>query len=169
MRKRIYCLLPDLPSARQTMNDLLLARIDEGHIHFAAKEGAEMEGLHAASILQTSDLVSAVQNGWMIGAGLGAAAGVLAAYTVAGNGSEAGVVMLLAGIGAALGTWSSGMIGSSTPSRRLRRFEQAIERGNYLLMVDVPRGRVSEVEALLQTRHPEGHVEGMEPHIPAFP
>ena len=73
MRKRIYWLLPDHASARQTMNDLLLARIDKGHIHFAASENAETEGLHMASILQTSDLVVAAQNGALIGAGLGAA------------------------------------------------------------------------------------------------
>lgn len=169
MRKRIYWLLPDIASARQTMNDLLLARIDEGHIHFAAKDGAEMEGLHAASILQTSDLIGAAQNGLGIGAGLGGAAGVLAAYTVAGDGSQAAVVMLLAALGAVLGTWSASMIGSSTPSRRLKRFQNAMERGEYLLMVDVPRGRIAEIEAMLEARHPEGHFEGMEPNIPAFP
>lgn len=173
MRKRIYWLLPDLDSARRTMNDLLLARIDEGHIHFAAKDGSDMEGLHAASILQTSDLVEAAQNGLLIGAGLGGAAGVLAAYTVVGSmggaGLQAGVVMMTAGIGAVLGTWSASMIGSSTPSRRLKRFERAMESGQYLLMVDVPRARIQEVEAMLEARHPEGHFEGMEPNIPAFP
>lgn len=169
MRKRIYWLLPHHASARQTMDDLLLARIDEGHIHFAAREGATMDGLHAASILQTSDLVEAAQQGALIGAGMGAAAGVLAAFTVVGTGSPAGVVMLLAAVGAALGTWAASMIGSSTPSRRLRRFEQAMERGEYLLMVDVPRGRIEEIEALLAARHPEGHFEGREPNIPAFP
>jgi hypothetical protein len=170
MRKRIYWLLPNHRSARQVMDDLLLARIDEGHIHFAAREGAEMEGLHPATILQTSDLVEAAQIGLGIGAALGGAAGVLAAYLLVDGGSRAaGVVMLLAGVGAALGTWSASMVGSSTPSRRLKRFEQAIAQGEYLLMVDVPRTRVDEVETLLQARHPEGHSEGLEPHIPAFP
>ncbi len=170
MRKRIYWLLPDHASARRTMNDLLLARIDEGHIHFAAADNAETEGLHMASILQTSDLVEAAQNGALIGAGLGAVAGALAAFTVVGAGSmQAGVVVLLAGIGAVLGTWSASMIGSSTPSRRLKRFEAAISQGQYLLMVDIPRGRIREIEAMLEARHPEGHFEGMEPNIPAFP
>ena len=41
MRRRIYWLLPDLASARRTMNDLLLARIAEQHIHFVAREDAE--------------------------------------------------------------------------------------------------------------------------------
>jgi hypothetical protein len=170
MRKRIYWLLPDHASARRTMNDLLLARIDEGHIHFAASDNAETEGLHMASILQTSDLVVAAQNGALMGAGLGAAAGALAAFTVVSAGPmQAGVVVLVAAVGAVFGTWGSSMIGSSTPSRRLKRFEKAMERGEYLLMVDVPRGRIQEIEQMLASRHPEGHFEGVEPNIPAFP
>ena len=68
-----------------------------------------------------------------------------------------------------LGTWSSSMIGSSTPSRRLKRFEQAIGEGQYLLIVDVPRMRVGEIERLLERTHPEAHFEGLEPNVPAFP
>jgi hypothetical protein len=39
MRRRIYWLLPDVESARRTMDHLLLARIAEPHIHFVAREG----------------------------------------------------------------------------------------------------------------------------------
>ncbi|KQV49387.1 hypothetical protein ASC95_17455 [Pelomonas sp. Root1217] len=168
MRKRIYWLLPHLSSARRTMDELLLARITEHHIHFVAAEGAAMDGLHAANVLQTSDLVEAAQNGALIGSGLGAAGGVAAALAISAA-SPAAVVIGLAAVGAMLGTWSSSMIGSSTPSRRLKRFEAAIEQGQYLLIVDVPRSRISEIEQLLERTHPEAHFEGMEPNVPAFP
>jgi len=39
MRRRLYFLLPDLGSAIQTANDLLLARIEDSHMHFLAKRG----------------------------------------------------------------------------------------------------------------------------------
>jgi hypothetical protein len=168
MRKRIYWLLPDLGSARRTMDELLLARIAERHIHFVAAEGASMDGLHAANVLQTSDLVEAAQSGALIGSGLGAAGGVAAALAI-DAGSPAAVVIGLAALGAMLGTWSSSMIGSAAPSRRLRRFEQAIAEGLYLLIVDVPRTRITEIEQLLERTHPEAHFEGMEPNVPAFP
>lgn len=168
MRKRIYWLLPDLGGARRTMDELLLARIAEHHIHFVAADGVPMDGLHAASVLQTSDLVEAAQAGALIGAGLGAAGGVAAGFALS-PASPAAVAIGLAAVGAMLGTWSSSMIGSSTPSRRLRRFQQAIEDRQYLLIVDVPRTRVSEIEALLARTHPEAHFEGMEPNVPAFP
>lgn len=169
MRKRIYWLLPNLDSAQKTMNELLLARVSDHYIHFVAEDGADMTGLHAANILQTSDLVESAQTGLLVGAGIGAAAGVVAAYQLASTAAPALVVIALAGIGAALGAWASSMIGSSTPSRRLRRFEKAISEGQYLLMVDVPRSRVTEIEALLEATHPEAHFEGLEPNVPAFP
>ncbi|MDY0746660.1 DUF1269 domain-containing protein [Paucibacter sp. R3-3] len=169
MRKRIYWLLPDLGSAQRTMNELLLARVSERHIHFAAADGADMSGLHAANILQTSDLVESAQTGLLIGAGVGAAGGVAGAYELASTAAPAAVVIALAGLGAVLGTWASSMIGSSTPSRRLRRFQQAMAEGQYLLMVDTPRSRIEEIEALLEATHPEAHFEGLEPHVPAFP
>jgi len=76
---------------------------------------------------------------------------------------------VLAVLGALFGAWASSMIGISTPSSRLKRFEPAIEQGQILLMVDVPRSRVDEIEARLQGLHPEAHLEGVEPNIPAFP
>lgn len=168
MRKRIYWLLPDLGSARRTMDELLLARIAEHHIHFVAREGAAMDGLHAANVLQTSDLVEAAQTGALIGSGLGAAGGVAAAFAF-DPGSPGALVIGIAAVGAMLGTWSSSMIGSSTPSRRLKRFERAVDAGQYLLIVDVPRSRVTAIETLLERTHPEARFEGVEPNVPAFP
>ncbi|WP_428416354.1 DUF1269 domain-containing protein [Methylibium sp.] len=198
MRRRIYWLLPDLTSARQTMNDLLLARIGEAHIHFVARENADMSGLHAANILQTSDVLRSAQAGLVIGGLGGAVIGVLAAmfFPIVGD-SESGLAALravftspnwsgaelrsaldspqwamaavLAVLGGLLGAWSSSMIGIAAPSGRLRRFEGAIAQGQILLMVDVPRSRVQEIESLLQSTHPEAHFEGIEPDVPAFP
>jgi hypothetical protein len=52
MRRRLYFIMPDLMSARKMMDDLLLARVEERHIHFLAKRGTPMDGLHEASTLQ---------------------------------------------------------------------------------------------------------------------
>jgi hypothetical protein len=171
MRKRIYWLVPDLASARQTMDDLLLARIDESHIHFAAREDTDMTGLHPANILQTTDVVRAAQLGLVVGGAAGALAGVIAVlfFSLSGEAPHWGVAAVLAIVGAPIGAWAASMIGVSVPSRRLGRFEGAIAAGHLLLMVDVPRSRVTEIEALLATRHPEGHFEGEEANIPAFP
>ena len=57
MRRRMYFLLPDLGSAIQTANDLLLARVEDGHMHFLAKRGMSLGKLHEANYLQKSDAV----------------------------------------------------------------------------------------------------------------
>ena len=171
MRRRVYWLLPDLASARRTMDDLLLARISEPHIHFVAREGSDMTGLHTANVLQSSDVIRAAQAGLVIGGSVGAVLGVLAAvfYPIVGYSPQWGMVAVLSFLGAGFGAWASSMIGISTPSNRLKRFEPAIEQGQLLLMVDVPRSRVEEIEERLQALHPEAHLEGVEPNIPAFP
>lgn len=169
MRKRIYWLLPDAGSARRTMNELLLARISERHIHFMADEDADLSGLHAANVLQTTDLVSAAQTGLVLGAGIGAVGGVAMGFELAGITEPGGIVFGMAAVGSMLGAWVASMAGSAAPSRRLRRFERAIAQGQYLLMVDVPRTRVEQIEALLEETHPEAHFEGLEPQVPAFP
>jgi hypothetical protein len=171
MRRRIYWLLPDVQSAKRTMDDLLLARISEQHMHFIAREGADMKDLHAANALQTSDVVRAAQMGLLIGGAAGALLGAVAAwfFPVVGDPPQWGLMAVLAILGGLFGAWSASMIGVSTPSHRLERFEPAIAQGQILLMVDVPRWRVEEIEARLQALHPEAHLEGVEPNIPAFP
>lgn len=171
MRRRIYWLLPDVDSARRMMDDLLLARIAEQHIHFVAREGVDLSALHEANLLQTSDVVRAAQAGLVIGGAVGAVVGVIAAiwFPIVGDAPQWGLAAVLAMIGGAFGAWSSSLIGVSTPSHRLERFRDAIEQGRILLMVDVPRSRVDEIEARLASLHPEAHLEGVEPNIPAFP
>ncbi len=171
MRKRIYWLLPDLASARRTMDDLLLARIDEGHIHFVAREGTDMSGLHPANLLQTSDVVRSAEAGLCIGGLTGGILGAVVAwyFPLVGEAPQWGLMGVLAIVGAAFGAWSASMIGVSVPSQRLRRFEAAIQSGQFLLMTDVPRARVEEIETRLQALHPEAHLEGIEANIPAFP
>ena len=171
MHSRIYWLLPDLESARTAMDDLLLARIESRHIHFVAREDVDMTGLHAANVLQTSDVVRAAEMGLIIGAGIGALLGALVAvhYPIVGDEPQWGLAAVLAVAGALFGVWTSTMIGISTPSKRLQRFAADIEQGRILLMVDVPMWRVEQVEERLRRLHPEAHLEGTEPDIPAFP
>ena len=170
MRRRIYWLMPDVSGAQQTMNDLLLARVEHRHMHFMAREGIDLSGLHEANVLQASDLVRSAQVGMVIGAALGAAAGAMLAVSSFADGlSKPGLVGALAAVGAVFGAWTSSMIGISTPSQRLNRFSSALATGEILLMVDVPHRRVGEIVLLLQSRHPEAHSGGVEPDIPAFP
>ena len=71
--------------------------------------------------------------------------------------------------GAGVGAWAGSMIGVSTANSRVKQFEEAIEAGQLLVLADVPKKRVAEIEARIKAHLPEVDVEGTEPIIPAFP
>lgn len=170
MRNRLYFVLPDVNSAREVEDDLLLTRIEDRRMHFLAKRGTDLTGLHEASLLQKTDLIHGMEVGMVVGAAAGAALGLgLFFYPVLGT--TLGVAKVFVGAlgGALFGVWVAGMIGISTPNRVLKQFEQTMEEGHVLLMVDVPRTQVEEVRQRVLARHPEAESHGVEPTIPAFP
>jgi hypothetical protein len=61
------------------------------------------------------------------------------------------------------------MIGVDVPNSQLSEFEEAIKGGEILMMVDVSKDRVEEIDDLVKKHHPEAEIEGTEPTIPAFP
>lgn len=171
MSRRIYWLLPDVASARRTVNDLLVARVPVQHIHGFGREGVDLSGLHPANVFQTTDVIYAAELGLLIGGTLGIGIGLLVAmyYPLGFDSLQWGIVAILGVLGALFGAWASSMIGISVPSHRLKRFEAAVERGEILLMVDVPGLQVNEIEDILQASHPEAHLEGVDPDTPVFP
>jgi hypothetical protein len=170
MRRRLYFVLPDLESAETIEKELLLARIDDPHIHFLAKDGVNMGRLHLANLLQRSDLLHGIGTGLVAGGITGALAGVaLSFFPRMGEMMGLGGILILAVVCAMIGSWISGMIAVSIPNSRLRRFQPAIDRGEILLMVDVPVRRVKEIRELIVSHHPEAKASGQEAQIPAFP
>lgn len=170
MRRRLYFLLPDIRRTRQILDELLLARIEERHIHILAREGTPMEGLPAANLLQRSDFLHGIETGLAIGGATGILAGLVTVlFPPAGLELGGGTVLALALAGAGIGAWASGMIGTDVPNSRLRRFMPAIEQGQVLLMVDVRLGQVRDISEMIHRHHPEASDHGVEPTIPAFP
>lgn len=170
MRRRLYFMLPDISSAETIEKELLLAKIDDPHIHFLAKDGINMGRLHAANLLQRSDLLHGIGLGLVAGGVTGALVGaVMSLNPEFGSALGMGGILVMAVLCAMIGSWVSGMIAISIPNSRLKRFQPAIDRGEILLMVDVPVRRVKEIRELISSHHPEVKVKGQEAQIPAFP
>ncbi len=168
--RRIYFLVPTVESARAIVNDLLLARIEERHLHIVAKQDTPLEDLPEATLAQRSDLVPALQRGVAAGGLAGLLAGAVAVtFPPAGLALGGGALLGLTAFGAGFGAWMSAMVGVGLPSGRLEKFEAAIGRGELLMMIDVPRARLAEIEMLVRRHHPESDLEGVEPNIPLFP
>lgn len=168
--RRIYFLVPDIPTAKRTVDELLLARIEERHLHVLAKRGTPLEDLPEASLLQKSDFVPAVQRGLALGGATGMLAGLVAVALPATPLVIAGGVLLATSLaGAGVGAWLGGMVGMNVGNTRVQQFADAIEHGALLVMTDVPRDRVEEIEARVHSRLPQVEIDGTEPRIPAFP
>ena len=170
--RRLYFLTPEIDSAKKIVDELLLARIEVRHIHIAAADHHALTeaNLPEANLLQESDVVPAVERGLAVGGATGVLAGI-AAVAIPGIGLAlgGGAILGIGLAGAGAGAWMSSMIGISAPSSRLKDFEDAIAKGELLMMVDVPKDRVEEITQLVRQHHPEAEVEGTEPVIPAFP
>lgn len=168
--RRVYFLVPDPATASSIVDELLVARVPEKHIHVLAREGTPLGNLPEAGLAQKSDLIPAVERGLGLGGATGTLAGLVAIAVPGGAVVSAGAIVLsLALAGGAVGAWVSSMIGVSVNSRRLKPYEQAIETGDLLMMVDVPAQRVAEIEQMIERLHPGARPEGVEPDIPAFP
>ena len=168
--KRIYFLVPDIATTKKIVDDLLLARIEEKHIHVLAKRGTPLEDLPEANLLQKSDFIPAVEQGLALGGSTGILAGLVAiALPPASTVIAGGVILATTLASAGVGAWLGGMVGMNVGNRQTKEFEDAIEAGELLVMADVPRERVGEIEESVKQHLPAVEIEGTEPHIPAFP
>lgn len=170
MRRRLYFMLPDVPSARTILNEMLLARIEERHMHFLAKRGTLPDDLPEATYFQKTDIVHGAELGMTIGGVAGILGGVIVVlFPPEGVSLQFVTVLLTALVGAVFGAWAASMAASAVPNSRLKAFSPDIEAGKVLMMVDVPLHKVAAVKDLVQRRHPEAASRGVEPTKPAFP
>ena len=168
--RRIYFLVPNIDVTKRIVDELLLARIAERHIHIIAKPGTALENLPEANLLQKSDFIPATEQGVAIGGATGMLAGLVAIALPGTAPVIAGGVLLASTLaGAGVGSWLGGMVGMSYDSRRIKEFEDAIEAGHFLVLADVPMDRVDEIEEKVKQHIPQVEVEQTEPHVPAFP
>lgn len=170
MRRRLYYMLPDIASARATLDELLLARIEISHIKFLAKDKTLPDDMPDCSFLQRTDLVHGAQLGMVIGGIVGLGTAVLLTMFPPDGWTLRTATILAVSLGGALfGGWASGMNAAAVPNTRLEQFEPKIEQGQVLLIVDVPPGRVVEIEEMIARRHPDFNFGGIEPPMLAFP
>jgi hypothetical protein len=163
-------MLPDLATTKTIVDELLLKRINSSHIHVVGKDDTDLEDLPEASLLQRSDFIPAVERGLAVGGVTGVLAGIAAVtFPPAGLVLGGGAILATSLAGAGIGAWVSGMIGVDVKNSQIKKFEKDIEAGELLMMVDVPKDQVAEIEDMVHRHHPQAEMGGTEPHIPAFP
>lgn len=167
--KRIYFLVPDVETTHKIVDELLLQRVDEKNMHVLAKRGTPLGKLPEASYLQKSDFIPALEQGIVLGGLTGLISSMVALAMTSGFAASGGTILVTSLMGAVFGGWFSSMVGSSAGNRQVKPYAAALEKGQVLIMVDVPKDRISEIEQAIMKAHPESKCGGTEPLIPAFP
>jgi len=85
----------------------------------------------------------------------------LAGFAIAG-GPLLGIVIA----GATIGSMMNGLMGMNSGNTRLKQFEEAIEQGELLVLVDIPTERIETIKQLVIKHHPEAEFEGVESILP---
>lgn len=166
MRHRLYYLLPDLNSARRTLDNMLLNRIEANNIHFLSGGAPLPPDFPEANIFHKTDLVHGAGAGMVVGAILGMGLGVLLIFYY---GSPQATILATTLIGLLFGGWAASMAAAALPNSRLKSFYPELEKGKLLMIADVPARRVKQIETMLADRHPEMEFCGEDPNVPAFP
>lgn len=165
MRHRLYYFLPDIDSARRSFDDMLLSRIEQRYIRFISGKPLPPDMPEAGFFLKT-DVLHGAAAGIIVGAILGMVFGaLLIVYYELGQAT----VLVTTLMGVLFGGWASSMVAAAMPNSRLKEFYPDLEKGQILMIVDVPARRVQEIEKMVASRHPEIKFGGEEPHVPVFP
>ncbi|MEE8496390.1 MAG: hypothetical protein V3S21_07920 [Xanthomonadales bacterium] len=166
--KCMYYLAPSLLSAHKISERLKDLGIADWFVHVISKDeaGLKKEHLHSANWLETHDLL---RNGF-IGANIGFIVGVLAAGAVMlfkpfGPQTSGVVYFFLVVVATLFGAWVGGLTGIDRENRKLRRFHDDIEAGNYLLLIYSPKGHGEAVKAMMSSQHPEARHVATDRHF----
>ena len=170
-KMRIFFLVPTIKIAKNIVDELLLARVPEKHMHVIAKNGTPLDDLPEASLLEKSDFKHALEKGLALGGLTGLLAGLVAVtFPPAGLVYAGGAVVLGSTLaGAGVGAWLSSMVGISLPNACLKRFQSAIDQGELLMFVEISHDKKDSIIQSIRRHHPEVDFGGLDPEYPVFP
>jgi len=163
--RRIYFLVPNIQITHKIVKELQANGIEDRHIHILAKRDTPLEGLNEAGVSIKTDFIPAVERGVALGGATGLLAG-LVGWRFAGFAIAGGPLLGIIIAGATIGSLMGGLAGMNSGNSRLKKFEEAIEQGELLMLVDVPRDRIETIRKLVTRHHTEAEFEGIEPILP---
>lgn len=136
MKRFIYA-FDTADAARDAIGMLRRRGVGEDKLSLVARSDIELEKVPSRYLDARTDFVPALGRGAAFGGITGLVAGLIAMAIPPLGITLSGPVLLgfLAG-GAAVGAWSSSMIGSSVPDEIRRKFDDEIKAGHSLVVVD---------------------------------
>lgn len=163
--RRIYFLVPNIDVTHKIVDELRREQVEDRHIHILAKRDTPLGDMPEASVFEKTDFIPALERGAALGATTGLLAG-LAGLRFAGFAIAGGPVLGILFAGATIGAMMSGLAGLQVGNSRVKEFADAIERGEFLVMIDIAKDRIETMRQLISKHHPSAEFEGIEPLLP---
>ncbi|HSG91423.1 MAG TPA: hypothetical protein VLA56_19560 [Pseudomonadales bacterium] len=165
MTTRLYFLVDDEPAAKTLIDHLRGEGFDDADLQAVAhRERYPLQDMPEAGITDRTDFLPAARRGVALGGTTGLLAGLAAVALPAPGIVLAGGAMLGAftAAGAAFGTWASTLVGIGVLHRDLKPFEEALEAGRVLVLVDTEDDDRTRAEALIRDQFPAITIESGE-------
>ncbi|HEY1141356.1 MAG TPA: hypothetical protein VGE88_14310 [Lysobacter sp.] len=148
MKVRHVFSTPDLPTAQAVMNAARGAGVHDDDILLVARSDIELEEIPNEFKEADTDLIPAA----LRGAGYGGAAGLLAglaAIVITPIGLTLAGAAAAAVAGALVGSWASALVGSSLPDPIRRKFDDEIQAGRILVVLDGDKDVLDRTENII--------------------
>lgn len=163
--RRIYFLVPTIATAHKIVDELRAEGIEDRHLHILAKRDTPLGDLPEAGLTIKTDFIPAIERGAALGGVSGLLAGLIglrfAGFAIAG-----GPVLGILIASATIASLAAGLIGMNIGNSRLKKYEEAIEQGELLLLIDIPKDQIEAISESIAKHHPEAEFEGMESILP---
>ena len=148
MQTRHVFSVPDLDTARDAIRVAREAGLTNDNLSLIARSDIELESIPDRHKEASTDFMPAALRGAATGGAAGLVAGLVAIAFPPLGVTLAGAALLTAG-GAAVGTWASALVGSSVEDPVRRKFEEEIQAGRILVVLDAEDPQLPAAEAAL--------------------
>lgn len=151
----LYCLVPDPDTARAVADDLRQTDVEPQDLRVVVRRETIVAGVPEAGFRESTAVIEAAKHGFVIGVVGGAVTGLVAAIEVSVSLSFACILVILGAVaGCSFGAWVSAMMGISRPHPDISQYQSAIDSGQVLMIIDVYRDQIGQIESLIRRCHP---------------
>jgi hypothetical protein len=168
--KCLYYLATTLAATHEISDDLHEVGVRDFYLHVITRDesGLKREHIHSSNYLETLDLV---RDGF-IGGALGFCAGLagialLAYFQPFGPDIHVPwyVNTILVAVATLFGAWEGGLTGVASKNKKLAQFSDEIDAGGYLMLVYVRKPMEAAVRTMMEKRHPDAALVGIDAHF----
>lgn len=149
MKTRHVFSAPDVATARAAVDVAFGAGLDSGCLSLVARPDIELDAIPDELKEADTDFMPALLRGAGAGSVAGLLAGLVAVVATPIGVTLAGAAAVAAG-GAIVGGWAASIVGGSLPDPVRRDFDEQIQKGNILIVIDASKEKLASIEPALE-------------------